>query len=178
MPKHLSWRVLILLGVLIVIACLVYQKYGRREERILTPSARSIALKNTQTFLYAGPGGHYPKLWVFQRRGLPLKKLEQREHWIKVQDPEGSEGWVHQTKIRTQASGIIQNAKGCRLYRSPQLDKKPIAHLEKGICVFLRKETKDWIQVQVSKSSNREGLSPKGWILKKDVWFVENQATL
>src|SRR6185369_16623632 len=49
--------------------------------------------------LRAGPNVSYPIEWVLRRRHLPVEIIAEFELWRRVRDPQGAEGWVHQSLL-------------------------------------------------------------------------------
>jgi SH3-like domain-containing protein len=41
-----------------------------------------------------GPGRNYPASWLYQRRDLPIRVTDVYGGWRKVQDPDGTVGWM------------------------------------------------------------------------------------
>jgi|TARA_R110000782_G_scaffold72839_4_gene145694 SH3-like domain-containing protein len=63
------------------------------------PIPRFVALRSDKVFLRSGPGLRYPKVWIYQRRNMPMEVVSEFDTWRKVRDWEGSEGWVHQSLL-------------------------------------------------------------------------------
>src|SRR5579863_7400127 len=49
--------------------------------------------------LRSGPGDRYPIQWVYVRKDWPVEVIAQWDHWRRVRDWEGTEGWVHEKMI-------------------------------------------------------------------------------
>lgn len=47
----------------------------------------------------AGPGRRFPILWVYHRRGMPMRIEREFDVWRLVEDPTGQKGWVQQATI-------------------------------------------------------------------------------
>lgn len=41
-----------------------------------------------------GPGRNYPSSWLYQRRDLPIKVIDIYGEWRKIEDPDGTQGWM------------------------------------------------------------------------------------
>lgn len=41
-----------------------------------------------------GPGREYPSSWLYQRADLPVKVLALYKGWKKIEDPDGTQGWM------------------------------------------------------------------------------------
>ncbi len=47
-----------------------------------------------QAMMRTGPGKNYPATWLYQRADLPIKVIEVYPNWRRVQDPDGTTGWM------------------------------------------------------------------------------------
>src|ERR1700755_3308372 len=53
-----------------------------------------VSIKAEKARMRTGPGRNYPSNWLYQRRGLPLKVIDVYGEWRKVEDPDGTQGWM------------------------------------------------------------------------------------
>ncbi|MDF2385912.1 hypothetical protein JMG10_30885 [Nostoc ellipsosporum NOK] len=53
-----------------------------------------VSIKAEKARMRTGPGRNYPSNWLYQRRGLPLKVVDIYGEWRKVEDPDGTQGWM------------------------------------------------------------------------------------
>jgi SH3-like domain-containing protein len=54
-----------------------------------------------------GPSMDYPANWVYRRRNLPVKVVETYPNWRKVEDPDGTQGWMHVRLLKDDRSAIV-----------------------------------------------------------------------
>tara|TARA_B100000902_G_C27096775_1_gene806681 strand:- start:390 stop:758 length:369 start_codon:yes stop_codon:yes gene_type:complete len=112
-----------------------------------------------------GPGIRYPILWVYQKRALPLEIIEEFNTWRKVRDPEGSEGWIHQSMLSGKRSGLIINDL-TELYKGSNSQSEVIAKIEEGVIISII-SCPPKIGFCNVKLKNL-----KGWIKKNNLWGV------
>lgn len=55
-----------------------------------------------------GPSLDYPASWVYQRRNLPVKVVEVYSNWRKVEDPDGTQGWMHVRLLKDEPTAIVK----------------------------------------------------------------------
>ena len=55
----------------------------------------------------AGPGANYPAVWKYVRSGLPLKVIARHQHWRKVVEPDGTEGWMNGILLSDDRTAIV-----------------------------------------------------------------------
>ena len=47
-----------------------------------------------EAMMRTGPGRNYPATWLYRRADLPIQVVEVYPNWRKVQDPDGTTGWM------------------------------------------------------------------------------------
>src|SRR3546814_3150906 len=53
------------------------------------------SLSKDEARMRAGPSMDYPANWIYRRRDLPVKVVAVYSHWRKIEDPDGTQGWMH-----------------------------------------------------------------------------------
>ena len=125
------------------------------EEKIL------LSIKKNEVNLRQGPSYEYPIKFVYQKKYLPLKVLDKSENWRKVRDLENNSGWIHISQLSKKKTAIcIKN--NSMLYKKPTIFSKPIAKLEVGRLVLIKKCKVEWCKIT---SDNFHG-----WIYKNTLW--------
>ena len=120
-----------------------------------------LSLKNNEVNLRQGPSFEYPIKFVYQKKYLPLKVLDKSENWRKVRDLENNSGWIHISQLSKKKTAIcIKN--NSVLYKKPTIYSKPIAKLEIGRLVIIKKCKKKWCKITSGKFN--------GWIYKSFLW--------
>ncbi|MBR0652522.1 hypothetical protein GXW78_22895 [Roseomonas terrae] len=132
------------------------------------PLPRFAALRSDEVNLRAGPGTRFPIEWTYQRRELPVEITREFELWRRIRDPEGTEGWVHQSTLMGRRSAIVRAAPGTEaaLRRQPEDTAPLVARLRPGVVVRLRQcEARSvWCEAQTGDH--------RGYIRRADVWGV------
>lgn len=132
------------------------------------PLPRFAALRSDEVNMRSGPGTRFPIEWTFQRRDLPVEILREFELWRRIRDPEGTEGWVHQSTLITRRSFIVRGAPGSEvmLRRRAEEQSQPVARLRPGVVGRLRacEPTSPWCEAQVGEF--------RGYIKRADIWGV------
>lgn len=60
-----------------------------------------------QARMRTGPGRNFPATWLYQRVDLPVKVIETYPSWRKVEDPDGTQGWMMVNLLSDQRTAII-----------------------------------------------------------------------
>ena len=65
------------------------------------------AIAEDEALMRVGPSTDYPASWLYRRRNLPVKVIETYPNWRKVEDPDGTQGWMHKRLLKAEATAII-----------------------------------------------------------------------
>lgn len=66
-----------------------------------------------------GPGRTYPASWLYQRADLPVKVIQVFKEWRKVQDPDGTEGWMQGNLLRETRTAIVRGSEPVAMRAQP-----------------------------------------------------------
>ena len=120
-----------------------------------------LTLKNNKVNLRQGPSIEYPIKLIYKKKYLPVIILDKSGTWRKIKDLESNSGWIHISQLSKRKSAInIKN--NSILYKKPTIYSKPIARLESGRLVLIKKCKIKWCKI---KSGGFEG-----WVLEKLLW--------
>lgn len=133
------------------------------------PLPRFVSLSADKAYVRAGPGERFPIQWEYRKKGLPMEIILEFDHWRKVRDFEGEEGWMHKTLLSGRRTGMVISDGQVPLWRKPESDSRLVAYLGPSVVVGLEECTTDWCHVAVSGF--------KGWMPKKYIWGVYEAET-
>ena len=128
-------------------------------------SKNFLSLKNNEVNLRQGPSFEYPIKFIYKKKYLPVEILDKSETWRKIKDFENNSGWIHASQLSKKKSAICKKNNSV-LYKKPTIFSKPIAKLEIGRLVLIKKCKAKWCKI------TSDGY--KGWIFKNALWGVEN----
>jgi len=121
--------------------------------------------KSSEVNVRAGPEKRYPIKFVIKNKGEPVLVVSEFEHWLKIRDIDGDEGWVHESMVNHAVHGVLLSKRIEVLYAAPSETSKPIARLENGIRFKVKKCVSiNWCLISI------DGLS--GWIQEKHIWGI------
>ena len=120
-----------------------------------------LTLKNTEVNLRQGPSFEYPIKLIYKKKYLPVIIIDKSETWRQIRDFENNSGWIHISQLSRRKSGIniINNS---IIYKKSTIYSKPIAKLEKGRLVLIKKCKVKWCKIASGGFS--------GWIYKNSLW--------
>lgn len=83
------------------------------------PLPRYASLRADEVNLRAGPGRRFPILWVYHRRGMPVRIEREFDVWRLIEDSTGQKGWVQQATVAGGRDFLVPG--------EPPGDESPIA---------------------------------------------------
>ena len=120
-----------------------------------------LTLKNNEVNLRQGPSFEYPIKLIYKKKHLPVKILDKSETWRKIRDFENNSGWIHVSQLSKKKSAInIKN--NSIIYKKPTIYSKPIARLEVGRLVIIKRCKLKWCKIITGDFI--------GWMKKKYLW--------
>jgi len=132
------------------------------------PIPRFVSLSKQITNVRAGPGQQYPIRWVYKKQGLPVEVILEYDHWRKIRDHEGSEGWVYKTLISGKRTALIQGEGLVKAY-----DRNPLKKPQKAKAVMAL-EPLSLVDIDTCDGAMCfiEVPNISGWIERKSLWGV------
>ena len=55
----------------------------------------------------SGPGKNYPITWIYRRADLPIRVVDVYQDWRKVEDPDGTQGWMQVGLLADRRTGYV-----------------------------------------------------------------------
>ncbi|VWX57569.1 SH3 domain-containing protein [Sphingorhabdus sp. 109] len=114
-----------------------------------------------------GPSTEYPTMWIYKREKLPIKILARYKAWRKVEDHEGTQGWMHARLLSASRTGLVlaTNGKPVAMRALPDPDAKIVWRAEPGVVGSLTLCEKGWCLFDVT--------GRRGYISMSDIWGDE-----
>ena len=132
------------------------------------PVPRFVSLRSDKVNLRQGPSRDYPVNWLFKRINLPVEIIAEYEHWRKIRDSQGSEGWVFYRLLSGRRTALVmpweKEKKILRLQTKPSAEGQLVAKIESGAMVTINECNGKWCSVEVSKIN--------GWLPQGKLWGV------
>ena len=103
-----------------------------------------------------GPSPDVPVIWEYRRKDLPVKVVARFETWRKIEDPDGTQGWMAARLLsRTRTAIVTGEVRPMRedasvsaavAYRAEPGVVGRITDCKNGWCLFDVKGRKGWVQ--------------------------------
>ena len=120
-----------------------------------------LSLKNEEVNLRTGPSFNHPIKLIYNKKYLPVIILDQSGPWRKIKDFENNTGWIH-TVLLSKKKSAINTKNNSVLYKKPTIYSKPIARLEVGRLVLIKKCKEKWCKITSGGF--------KGWVFESSLW--------
>ncbi len=125
------------------------------------PLPRFASMRSGEVNMRTGPGTRYPIDWVLVSRGMPVEIIAEYEHWRRIRDWEGAEGWVHKAALTGKRSAVV--IKTMRDLRQKDDPKSPVlAHLEPEAVGQILSCKIEWCRVKFG--------DVRGFLRKTEFW--------
>ncbi|RUM34705.1 MAG: peptide-binding protein [Desulfobulbus sp.] len=128
--------------------------------------AEMVAIKGNDINMRSGAGKKYKVLWKLGN-GFPLKVLRRSGSWLRVQDFEGTIGWVHKGVTSKSSHMIVKvhkkTKKKINIRSGPGTNKRIVAKAYYGVVFRTIKQKNGWVKVQ-------HGSSVTGWVKRSLLW--------
>jgi SH3-like domain-containing protein len=135
------------------------------------PIPRFVSLRATEANMRAGPGEQYPIKWTYRRQGLPLEVTAEFDHWRRVRDWQGAEGWMHSSML-TGKRAIIVTGDERPLRATPDLASPLLARIEGKVIgkILTCPKNREWCRVEIA--------GVKGWMRRSEMWGVYREEAI
>ena len=128
--------------------------------QFLNAEEKFWSLKNDKVNVRYGHGKEHAIKYIYRKLNLPVKQIDKKDNWRRVVDLKNNSGWIHDSQLKRSNSIIILEDK--ILFKNASNFSKPIARLEKGRLLFIKKCEDTWCNVTTDNY--------KGWVKVKNVW--------
>ena len=120
-----------------------------------------LTLKYNKVKVRQGPSFEYPVKFIYKKKYLPIKVIDSKDNFRKITDLKNNNGWIHVSQLTKKKSAInIHNLS--IIFKKPNIYSQPMAKLEKGKIVIVKKCKEDWCKIITNDY--------KGWIFKNYLW--------
>ena len=131
------------------------------DSSLASEKANFLSLKNDEVNVRQGPSFEHPIKFIYKKKYLPLEIIDKFETWRKIKDFQNNSGWIHISQLSKKKSAI-NIKKGSIFYKKPTIFSQPIAKLETGRLMLIKKCKVEWCKIDTG--------GYEGWILKNALW--------
>ena len=66
------------------------------------------SLKYNKTYLRTGPSKDNKVIWVYKKKGLPIKVIRKKDDWFLILLPENQKGWISSSQFSKKRTALIK----------------------------------------------------------------------
>jgi SH3-like domain-containing protein len=129
---------------------------------------RFVSLKSDKVNVRKGPSTDQSIVWVFSRAGLPVEVIAESEHWRRVRDSEGADGWVFHSLLSARRTVLVtpwsKAEESVPLYGSRSTGSRAVAALQSGVLGNVVSCDGEWCELTVDDYS--------GYVEQDKLWGV------
>ena len=141
------------LNIFILCISILFIQFSKAEEIFWS-------LKNNKVNVRYSHGKEHAIKYIYKKINLPVKQIDKKDNWRRIIDLNNNSGWIHNSQLKKVNSIIILENK--ILFKKPTKFSKPIARLEKGRLLIIKRCEKIWCKINTDNYS--------GWIINNKVW--------
>ena len=119
-----------------------------------------LSLKKSKVNVRYGPSFESKIKYIYIKKNLPIKQIDKKENWRRIIDLKNNSGWIHWSQLKP--SNSIITLENTILFKKASNFSKPIARLEKGRLLIIKKCVSNWCNIITDDYT--------GWIENKNVW--------
>ena len=119
-----------------------------------------LSLKKSKVNVRYGPSFDSEIKYIYKKINLPIKLIDKKENFRRIIDLKNNSGWIHVSQLKKSNSIIILEDK--ILFKKPSNLSKPVARIEKGRLLIVRKCEEIWCSITTEDYS--------GWIKAENIW--------
>ena len=112
-----------------------------------------------------GPDKTYPASWLYQRADLPVRVVAVFKQWRKVEDPDGTQGWMLAALLSERRTGIVRGQQPADMRAQPSAGAGLSWRAAPGVVGRLSECGNGWCRFDVKGQA--------GYIEVSHLWGVE-----
>ncbi|MBI0475180.1 hypothetical protein D9601_07415 [Sphingomonas sp. MA1305] len=112
-----------------------------------------------------GPARSYPASWLYQRPDLPVRVLAAFKEWRKVEDPDGTQGWMLAALLSERRTAIVKGGRPIEMRERPFPGARLMWRAEPGVVGRLSQCAGGWCRFDVKGQA--------AFVETRDLWGVE-----
>tara|TARA_B100000941_G_scaffold219855_1_gene162432 strand:+ start:281 stop:718 length:438 start_codon:yes stop_codon:yes gene_type:complete len=127
---------------------------------IYASEASFLMLKNEKVNVRYGPGFKYPIKFIYKKRFLPVKVIDNKENFRRIIDHKNNSGWIHISQLKKINSLIV--SEDTILFSKASKFSKPVAKIKSGRLLLVKKCEDRWCKIKTGEYT--------GWVDSKYLW--------
>ena len=119
-----------------------------------------------RAMMRTGPAKEYPAVWEYRRADLPIRVVQIFKDWRKIQDPDGTTGWMQVKLLSDTRTALVTGKENQPLYEKPDGSSAVRYYAQPGVVGRLSDCSLAWCRFDVNgrrgyiRASALYGLDP------------------
>tara|TARA_B100001540_G_C15765687_1_gene623873 strand:+ start:1191 stop:1637 length:447 start_codon:yes stop_codon:yes gene_type:complete len=105
-----------------------------------------LTLRADKVNLRQGPSMDHPIKLVYKKKFLPVLIIDKSYNFRKIIDHENNSGWIHISQL-SKKRAALNDKENSIVFKKPSKYSKPIALVEKGRLLIIKKCKKNWCKI-------------------------------
>lgn len=128
------------------------------------------SIRAGQARMRTGPARTYPASWLYRRAELPLKVVAVFKEWRKVEDPDGTQGWMQVNLLSTTRTAMVRGTEPAPMLEQPTAGARLLWRAAPGVVGRVSGCGNGWCRLDVKGRA--------GFVEAGALWGVEAGETL
>ena len=128
------------------------------------------SIASGEAMMRTGPGRNYPGIWLYKRRDLPIRVVQVYPNWRKIEDPDGTQGWMLVTLLSDRRTAMVKPGDPRAIHVRAEANAPVRYRAEAGVVGRIEQCNGSFCQIKIGKR--------EGWIAQTDIWGVGEGETL
>ena len=133
-----------------------------------TPYWASIA--SGRAMMRSGPGENYPGQWLYVRADLPIRVIEVYRSWRRIEDPDGTRGWMLVTLLSATRTALVRGTEPAPLHERPDGNSAISFRAAPGVVGRISQCAEGWCRLDVQGRA--------GFVRTDHIWGIGQGETL
>ncbi|WP_299650620.1 SH3 domain-containing protein [Sphingomonas bacterium] len=123
------------------------------------------SIRAGQARMRTGPARTYPASWLYRRADLPVRVVQHFKEWRKVEDPDGTQGWMQANLLSATRTGMVRGSAPASMQDRPTAGGRVLWRVAPGVVGRLSACGNGWCRLDVKGRA--------GFVEQAGLWGVE-----
>ena len=128
------------------------------------------SISSGRAMMRLGPGENYRGIWLYVRRDLPVRVVDVYQNWRKIEDPDGTTGWMLVSLLSDTRTGIVRGDSPRAMHEEPDERSRVRFRAEPGVVGRLSRCEAGWCRFDVGGRT--------GFIRADTLWGLGRNETI
>ncbi|HEU0045762.1 SH3 domain-containing protein [Sphingomonas sp.] len=123
------------------------------------------SIRAGQARMRTGPARTYPASWLYRRADLPVRVVQVFKEWRKVEDPDGTQGWMQGNLLSATRTGLVRGTAPVAMLERPEAGARVLWRAAPGVVGQISGCGNGWCKLDVKGRA--------GFVELGSLWGVE-----